>query len=141
MPPGYPDYWEFDFATGYAAPYEGAVEDVARRPSARGNAVVPSPDGGRVAVLEGGKLALRDADGGNAVTLMEKGEGVNVGRLAEVELKDPVWSPAGDKVAWLREGDTSGPFTDIWVASRDGGDVRILLEADTNHNRDIYGER
>jgi dipeptidyl aminopeptidase/acylaminoacyl peptidase len=142
MPPGYPDYWEFDFATGYAAPCQGPAQDVSPgSSSARGDVVFPSPDGGRVAVFEGGKLTLRDADGSNAVTLMEKGKGVNVGELAEAEPRGPAWSPAGDRVAWRREGYTNGPFTDIWVASRDGGDVRMLLKADTNFNYWIYGER
>jgi hypothetical protein len=141
MPPGYPDYWELDLATGYAAPYGGPFEGVARRSRARGDVVVPSPDGGRVAVLEGGKLALRDADGSNAVTLTEKGKGVNVVKYGEAGPKYPVWSPGGDKVAWLRVGNSSGPFTDIWVADRDGGDVRMLLKADTNFSDEIYGER
>jgi hypothetical protein len=139
MPPGYPEYWELDFATGYAAPYEGPFEGVARRSPARG-VVVPSPDGGRVAVLKGGTLTLQDADGGNAVTLMAKGKGANVGELAEAEPRGPAWSPAGDKVAWLRVGDIAALFTDMWFADRDGGDVRILLEADTNFNDRIYGK-
>jgi Tol biopolymer transport system component len=142
MAPGYPEYWKLDFATGYAAPCQGPAQGVSRGSSpARGGVVVPSPDGGRVAVLEGGKLELRDADGGNAVTLMEKGKGVNVGELADAVPGRPIWSPAGDKVAWVREGRSWGRFTDIWVANRDGGDVHLAVEADTNFNHSIYGER
>jgi hypothetical protein len=142
MPRGYPEYWRLDFGTGYAAPCQGPAQDVSRgSSSARGDVVVPSPDGGRVAVLEGGKLKLQDADGSNVVTLMERGKGVNVIEYGEAGPKNAVWSPAGDKVAWLREGETSGPFTDIWVANRDGSDVHLAVEAETNFNYVIYGDR
>jgi hypothetical protein len=141
MPPGYPEYWELDFATGYAAPCQGPTQDVSRGASSARVVVVPSPDAGRLAVLEGGKLTLRDADGSNAVTLMERGKGANVGELANAEPGRPVWSPAGDKVAWLREGYVCDPVTDVWVANRDGGDVHLAVKADTNYNYRIYGER
>lgn len=139
MAPGYPEYWKLDSTTGYVAPYEGPLEDVARRSSGRAaRGVFPSPDGGRVAVLEGGKLTLRDADGSNVVTLMERGKGINVLKYGEADPRGPVWSPAGDKITWLREGRGclpddyfAGPFADIWVANRDGSDAHIVVESDT----------
>jgi hypothetical protein len=141
VPPGYGEYWKYDLATGYVTPYEGEVIAEESPPEA-GEVVVPSPDGGRVAVLAAGKLELRDADGANAVTLMERREGVNVdwaGVIRE-EPTNPAWSPAGDKVAWLRKGSCAcGPFTDVWVAGRGGGNVRLLIKADTNFNHRIYG--
>jgi hypothetical protein len=138
MAPGYPEYWELDLTTGYVAPYERPDDPASRRSSTHADGgAVSSPDGGRVAVLEEGKLTLRDADGSNVVTLMEEGRGINVIEYGHAGPKAPVWSSAGDKVAWVREGygllpgkACVGPFTEIWAADRDGSDVHVVLKAD-----------
>ncbi|MEE9457715.1 MAG: hypothetical protein V3W11_11260 [bacterium] len=38
-------------------------------------------------------------------------------------------------------GEIAEDTTDIWVANRDGSDVHLAVEADTNYNRRIYGKR
>lgn len=50
-----------------------------------------------------------------------------VTRTPDANESDPVWSPDGRHVAFLRQAIRSGAGTSLWTAARDGGSERRLL--------------
>ena len=88
-----------------------------------------SPDGSRIAVVADGDLHLLDADGTGLTPL-----------TATVRLEsDPVWSPKGDRIAFVRHtrGVEGYPDlgTEVYVIDADGSNERNL----TRHEADDFG--
>lgn len=124
LPEGYSEYWRLDMIKGFINPYpDGAVPESEEMAEKEDILSVPSPDGDKVAVWEGGKLTIYDREGANPILLMEEGA------IA------PVWSPQGDRLAWIREGMINDvyPYTDIWIANSDGSGVMMIVEKMTNY--------
>lgn len=124
LPGGFSKYWKLDMTDRCIAPYLDEVEPTKRSPKDSDSTLgVPSPDGSKLAVLEGGKLTLCDEDGSNPVILMDEGATI------------PVWSPTGEKIAWIREGkvDNYYPYADIWIANYDGSGIQTVVGKMTNY--------
>lgn len=129
----YPQIWIVDINNFVYEPYLEDVSNIMEETITVDNfARIPSPDGDKVAVLKDGELILWNEDGSNPVMLCER------------HATKPVWSPSGEMLAWIRENDREDyyyPWTDIWIANRDGSGIEVVVEAMTNYNQNIYEDK
>jgi Tol biopolymer transport system component len=98
---------------GVVIPTDGSTPY--KLPSARGT---PSPDGSRVAYATRKSLVVAEADGSNPQAVLD------------ARVWDPVWSPAGDRIAFMTWMHGSGGESQIRVLDMATRTVRLLAEAD-----------
>ena len=69
----------------------------------------------------------RDDDAGRSSIYVMDGDGANVRRLTPIGSRDymPIWSPDGEKIAFMSSGDGDA---EIWVVRPDGSDMKKLTD-------------